>query len=80
MSILLHSRAHRAGRGTLRHRIVLRKLDDEYVVHTQIFRPDGSWHFEQGDYFRTLRDAASRYWERAGKFITRYAAFLEDTR
>jgi hypothetical protein len=35
---------------TLAHRIVLRDLDDQYVVHMQIFEDNGIGYFHQGNY------------------------------
>jgi hypothetical protein len=37
---------------SLAHRVVVREwAADEFVVHTQIFRADGTSFFDRGDYF-----------------------------
>ncbi len=40
----------------LPHRIVIRDLGDQYVVHTQIFEGGRSW-YHQGDYFTKTNDS-----------------------
>jgi hypothetical protein len=64
--IIAHSPIHRE-KGLLPHRIVIRDLDDQYVVHTQVFEGDQSF-FHQGSYFPKLEgnpdEALAKAWER----------------
>ena len=43
--------------GLLPYRIVIRELDDEYVVHTQVLEPGRKPVYHQGDYFQKRNDA-----------------------
>jgi hypothetical protein len=40
------------------HRIVIRDLGDQYVVHMQIFDDAQKPYFDQGDYFTKTKDSA----------------------
>ena len=44
---------------TLPHRIVIRDLGDELVVHMQVWEPDGHVFFCHGNYFKKSNDATS---------------------
>lgn len=81
-SIIQASRAHRAGDGTLRHRIVLRDLGegthDRYVVHYQCYREDGTWSFAQGDYYSSEASARRRFGERGARLYQLYPSFIEE--
>lgn len=80
--VLEGSRWHKRVTGTLRHRIVLRKLDHNeatpFVVHTQIETDNGNLCYEQGDYFQRIKDAIGRFVERSDRFESAYRSVLED--
>lgn len=49
---------------TLSHRIVLRDLGDQYVVHMQVFPDEGNPYFHLGNYVPKKDDGAlARVWE-----------------
>jgi hypothetical protein len=53
--------------GTLPHRIVIREVGDQYVVHTQILEPGAQSWFHNGDYFPKRAGSAAALanaWER----------------
>lgn len=55
------------GRGMLPHRIVIRDMGDQYVVHMEIHEPDKRPWYHQGDYIPKRPDASkalSRAWRR----------------
>ena len=45
--------------GMLPHRIVIRDLGDQFVVHTEVFEPDKKPWYHQGDYFPKRSDAST---------------------
>ena len=44
---------------TLPHRIVIRDLGDEFVVHMQVWENDGRTFFHHGNYFKKSNAASS---------------------
>jgi len=81
------------GSGEVPHRIVIRDLGDQYVVHTQIFDGTQKPYFLAGDYFRKTNDsiahpptaltppieALSKAWKRFEERV-RIALFVGDKR
>ena len=62
------------------HRIVIRDLGDQYVVHTQIFDGVQKPYFHQGDYFVKKNDSAPVGHPPADALCKAWARFEERTR
>src|SRR5690349_14817732 len=50
------------GRGTLPHRIVIRDMGDQYVVHMEIHEPGKAPWYHQGNYIPKKPDAREALW------------------
>ncbi len=78
-----HSAWHRRCRGTLRNRVVLRRLSaDKYAVHREVEdqgRRSHCWghYFEQATHADALGAALQCFAKKAGDFEHQYSAFLE---
>ena len=62
------------------HRIVIRDLGDQYVVHTQIFDGVQKPYFHQGDYFVKTNDSAPVAHPPADALCKAWARFEERVR
>ena len=68
------------GGGELPHRVVIRDLGDQYVVHTQIFDGVQKPYFHQGDYFVKTNDSAPVAHPPAEALCKAWARFEERAR
>jgi hypothetical protein len=62
------------------HRIVIRDLGDQYVVHTQIFDGVQEPYFHQGDYFVKTNDSAPIAYPPTDALCKAWARFEERVR
>jgi hypothetical protein len=66
--------------GLLPHRIVIRDLGDQFVVHTQVFEPEKKPWYHQGDYFLKQCDPSTAGKSDADVLRKAWARFEERTR
>jgi hypothetical protein len=66
--------------GLLPHRIVIRDLGDQYVVHTEVREPDKEPWYHQGDYFPKQNDAPTAKESDAVALSKAWARFEERAR
>jgi hypothetical protein len=66
--------------GLLPHRIVIRDLDDQYVVHTEVFEPKTKPWYHQGDYIPKLSDVPTAKESDAQAMRKAWARFEERAR